>query len=157
GRARNLLPGPIVDPTSTNAPLMSTVDETLANFWRVVERASTELGKEADATSEQLRQVAPKLREAHRAQDVTYLALQHVKQEAMKVFEARSSAERDVQSLVRLQQQRAGFCTDLARLHEDRKALKAAYILTRDQISELRESVAAKLQSEAGTKVRIRV
>ena len=90
-------------------------------------------------------------------QDAKYLSLQQQNQEAVKAFEARAHAEKEVSTAVTLLQQKTDALAQLAKFQEERKALKAEYILTRDKVSELREAVAQRLQSEAGTKVRIRV
>jgi hypothetical protein len=100
---------------------------------------------------------AVRLLEAHGAQEAQYLAQQQVNQEAMKAFEERSKAERDSRALATLNEERAKGEEELRQLKEQRRSQKANYILTRDRISELREGVAAQLQREAGTKVRIRL
>ena len=96
----------------------------------------------AAATEAELSQVSQQLREAHAGQEAKYLSLQHLNQEAVKAFEARAAAEKESAMHVTLQQQKAAASAELKKLQEDRKALKAAFILTRDKVSELREGVA---------------
>jgi ATPase subunit of ABC transporter with duplicated ATPase domains len=64
------------------------------------------------------------------------------------------------QSVVKLQEAEAEQSLrkdELGRLLEDRKSLKAKFLLEREQISVLRDSVATELQRETGKKVRVRV
>lgn len=156
-RAKSQIPVPTSNPQSANASLMTTIDQALTALWLSLDQWRGNAGKAIATTAEQINQVSEKIREAHAAQEAKYLSLQHQNQEAVKAFEARTSAERDAATAASLQQQKALATAELKRLQEERKTLKASFILTRDRISELREGVASRLQSEAGAKVRVRV
>ena len=69
----------------------------------------------------------------------------------------RAALEQQVAKLQALEEQRLELSAELKTLLEQRKSLKTAHILTRDQISAIREEVASELQREAGERVRIRV
>lgn len=157
GRAKGQIVTPISDPKSENALVTKTADQSITALWGSIDQFSADATKAITAATEQLSAVSQKLQGAHAAQEAKYLSLQHQNQEAVKAFEARTSAERDAATVVNLQQQKTLAIADLARVKEERKSLKAAYILTRDRISELREGVASRLQSQAGAKVRVRV
>lgn len=156
-RAKADIPAPIADPQSANADLLGNLETAIADFWRFTDRLGTDVRTEIANTVRAIDGVSGKLKEAHTTQESKYLALQQKNQEAAKAFEARSTAERDVATLTKLKQQQSEAKAQLETLVAARKGLKADYILARDRISELREGVAARLQAEAGSKVRIRV
>jgi energy-coupling factor transporter ATP-binding protein EcfA2 len=156
-QARNSIPRPLTISPSANEPLLNQADHALDSLWKKLDEAVTVTGGAIKSAVAELTRVSEKLRELHTEQEAKYLSLQQENQEAGRAFEARASAEKDVATAASLQQQKSDVATQLAKLQEDRKALKAAFILTRDKVSELREGVAKRLQAEAGSKVRIRV
>jgi len=156
-RAKSEIPSQLTVAESANAAILKPAEEALASLWQSFEQLVAAAGKTVSATETELTRVSLQLREAHTEQQAKYLSLQHLNQEAVKAFEARAIAEKESTTLASLQQLKEATLNELKKLQEARKALKAAYILTRDKVSELRESVANRLQSEAGTKVRIRV
>lgn len=156
-RSKSEIPPSLANPDSANVAILKPAEEALASLWRSLEQVIASASKTITATEAELTQVSQKLREAHAEQEAKYLSLQHLNQEAVKAFEARATAEKESAAAVSLQQQKAAASAELQKLQEDRKSLKAAFILTRDKVSELREGVANRLQSEAGAKVRIRV
>ncbi len=156
-RSKSEIPPSLANSDSANVPILKPADEVLASLWRSLEQIIFNASKTIDATDAELSHVNIQLREAHAEQEAKYLSLQHLNQEAVKAFEARATAEKESATVVTLQQLKAAAAAELQKLQLDRKALKAAYLLTRDKVSELREGVANRLQSEAGAKVRIRV
>lgn len=142
---------------SRNEALLRQADETLKDMWMALDESARMMRGTVSRTLADLEQVSSALRTAHAGQEATYLSLQHENQEATKAFEARAMAERDAAALLALKHQVTDAVEKLGRLQEERKKVKAAFILTRDRVSELREKVAASLQAEAGSKVRIRV
>lgn len=142
---------------SANLAVLKPVEEALVSLWRSLDQVIASARRTITETEATLSQISQQLRVAHAQQEATYLSLQHVNQEAVKAFEARAAAERESAKVTTLQQQKAAASAELLKLQENRKALKTAYILTRDKVSDLREGVANRLQSEAGAKVRIRV
>ncbi len=156
-RAKGQIVIPVSDAKSENAPITKAADQGVAALWTALDQFMSSTARAITAATEGITAVTQKLQSAHAVQEAKYLSLQHQNQEAVKAFEARTSAERDAATVVALQQQKALALADLTRIKEERKGLKAAYILTRDRISELREAVAARLQSQAGAKVRVRV
>ena len=75
----------------------------------------------------------------------------------MNMRELRANLEQQVARLQGLEEQRLELNAELQTLLEQRKSLKSTHILMRDQISTIREEVAAELQREAGERVRIRI
>jgi energy-coupling factor transporter ATP-binding protein EcfA2 len=156
-RSKSEIVPTLANPESANAAMLKPAEEALAAMWRSLEQVIASASTTISATETELSQISQQLKMAHAAQEATYLSLQHLNQEAVKAFEARAAAEKESATAVTLQQQKAAASAELQKLQEDRKSLKAAFILTRDRVSELREGVANRLQSEAGAKVRVRV
>jgi len=156
-RSKSEIPSSLSVAESANVAILKPAEEALASLWRSLEQIVATAGKTVSGTEAELIRVSQQLRGAHAEQQAKYLSLQHLNQEAVKAFEARATAEKESTTMVTLQQQKEAATAELLKLQEARKALKAAYILTRDKVSELREGVANRLQSEAGAKVRIRV
>lgn len=142
---------------SRNKPLLSQADEILRALWIRMDESVRVMRDSLSSALADLEQVSSALRTAHAEQESTYLSLQHDNQEATRAFEARAMAEREATALQVLKNQVTDAANKLVRLQEERKKIKADFILTRDRVSELREKVAASLQAEAGSKVRIRV
>src|SRR5262249_753597 len=132
-------------------------EHALDALWKSLDQAVAAANGAIDSVVTELTRASQQLREAQVSQDARYLSLQNENQEAVRAFEARASAEKDVAAAASPRKQKSEALAQLAQLQEQRKALKADYILTRDKISELREGVARCLQAEAGSKVHIRV
>lgn len=156
-RSKSEIGPSLANPESANVAILKPAEEALAALWRSLEQVIAIATKTISATETEFSQKSQQLKVAHAGQEATYLSLQHSNQEAVKSFEARAAAERESATAVTLQQKKAAASAELQKLQESRKALKAAYILTRDEVSGLREGVANRLQSEAGARVRIRV
>ena len=142
---------------SANKAVLKPADEALTAMWQSLDEAVVIASNVLTAAKMELTRVSQQIREAHARQETTYLALQQQNQAAARAFNARVQAEKEAAAAATLQQQKINALEQLTKLQEERKALKAAHILTRDKVSELREGVANRLQSEAGAKVRIRV
>ena len=147
----------LVIPESANAALLKPADEALTALWQSLDQAVATASRAITAAEHELALVLERIREAHTGQEAKYLALQQQNQEAVKAFEARANAEKELAAAATLQQRKTDAIAQLTKLQDERKTLKAAYILTRDKVSELREGVALRLQAEAGARVRIRV
>ena len=69
----------------------------------------------------------------------------------------RAELESSVAALDQLEKERVEMRRQLDEFRKKRADIKAKYLLQRDRISALRESIANDLQREAGSKVRIRI
>jgi len=147
----------IVDETSANSvfllekqtALRESLDSALAQSNSVIasiERAQTLL--ENTKTS---------LSTIHAQQAADLAQLQQVHREADERYRVRLDLEQSVQKLQEIEAEQSLRKNELAQLLADRKLLKAKFLLEREQVSELRDSVATELQRETGRKVRIRV
>lgn len=157
GTAKTRLSASLVAAGSKNSPVLDSADAAIAAAWPQVDQ-SVGVAVAAIATAlEGLAAAQAGLGRAHAEQDAAYLELQQQNLAAVQAVENRSAAEREVAALALLASQRAEGAAELSRLNEQRRALKGDYLLTRDRIATLREGVAARLQSEAGQKVQVRV
>jgi energy-coupling factor transporter ATP-binding protein EcfA2 len=147
----------IVDETSANSAfllekqtaLRQTLNSALAQFNSVI--AGIESAKAL------LEQARTGLATTHAQQAADLAQLQQLHREADERYRVRLDLEQNVQKLQEIEAEQSLKKTELVQLLEDRKTLKAKFLLEREQVSELRDSVATELQRETGRKVRIRV
>ena len=83
--------------------------------------------------------------------------LQHIHQAAGEKYKVRLDLEQRVTKLEEVEAELSLKKQELATLLEARKSLKASFLMEREQVSALRDSVAKELQRETGEKVQIRV
>ena len=147
----------LVEEQSANADMLRPYDDQLAAPLGAVENYLSEIDtkiRDALATLAQARQSITDIHTNH-AGELTKLAA--LNQAASEQARMRASLEQQVARLEALEQERTELNTELKTLLERRKSLKTDHILTRDQISTIRDEVASELQREAGDRVRIRV
>jgi hypothetical protein len=142
---------------SANKAILARADTIVTTFWREVEDAVRVLNQSVAKTEGQLRAIEQQLKEAHAQQEAVYLTLQQANLQASAAFEARAAAQREVSAAQELRDLQQQAQTSLVELNEARKTIKSSFLLARDQISELRERVAFELQSQAGSRVQIKV
>jgi len=106
------------------------------------------------ATAEQLR---AELAEVHAIQTAEFTELQKVHQQADERSRMQLDLQQRVARLEETEAEQAGEKERLAQLLEGRRTLKARFLLEREQISALRDTVAGDLTREAGDKIRVRV
>lgn len=155
--AKRKFPTTVAVPGSQNQALLEPVDRLAETMWAGVAEGVTAADRALADAENAVRKLQPELQAAHAAQEAAYLQLQQQNQEAVRAVEARSHAQREVTTLARLGKERAEAAEELQRLLKERTGFKAEFLLTRDQVSGLREGVAARMQQEAGKKVCIRV
>jgi len=156
-KARDSAEAAVAVPGSANAQLLQSAEQRLRGTWLSVAESLLDVERSLAAALRELEHSEAKLRSAHAAQQARYLATQQENMEAVKRFEERAKAEKDAASAGALRLKQEEVRSQLKKLIDQRKALKADHVTTRDSISLLREQVAARLQREAGEKVRIRV
>jgi energy-coupling factor transporter ATP-binding protein EcfA2 len=131
------------------AELLKTISRASENLTAVVEQIRT-----ASACMESIR---TELHDIHSRQANELAKLQQVQEVAGEKLRVRLDLEQRVAMLEEIEADRSRQKRELTVLLESRKSLKAAFLLEREQISSLRDSVARELQGETGDKVRIRV
>jgi len=147
----------LAEEQSANAELLRRYDGLLAaSSGTVEEHVSAIAGRIREAQST-LAEARRSVAQAHDGQAAELAKLAAVNQAASELARARATLEQQVARLQALEEKRLELSAELETLLERRKALKAEHILTRDQISAMREEVASELQREAGERVRIRI
>ena len=147
----------LAEEQSANVDVLRRYDDQLAASLRTVEEhvsaISDQIRKGLDTVSQARQSVA----EAHTGHASELARLTALNQAASEHARTRASLEQQVARLQALEEQRLELNTELKGLLDKRKSLKAEHILMRDQISAMRDDVAAELQREAGDRVRIRI
>ena len=151
------LPGWSSTESSKNHAILANIGVAVSDLQRSLQHALQTLDDAFAEALRALRAAQGELALAHAAQNDQYLALNEANLEAVRLFELRAAAERQVASVDTLRAQRAIAIDELHKLNEDRKAAKAAYLLTRDKISSVRESIANDLGRVTSPRVRVRV
>lgn len=126
-----------------------TIDSAIAQFNSVI------AGIESARTL--LEQAKTGLATIHARQAADLAQLQQVHREADERYRVRLDLEQNVQKVQEIEKEQSLKKNELVDLLADRKALKAKFLLEREQVSQLRDEVASELQLETGRKVRIRV
>jgi hypothetical protein len=142
---------------SANADILRRYDDLLAaSLGTVEEHLSAIMGqiREAQDTIVRARQSVAQAHTGHASELARLAALNQAASEHARV---RATLEQQVAKLQALEDKRLELNAELKTLLERRKSLKSTHILTRDQISTIREEVASELQREAGERVRIRI
>jgi ABC-type cobalamin/Fe3+-siderophores transport system ATPase subunit len=101
--------------------------------------------------------IAADLAAVHSNQLAEFTGLQQIHNAADERSRDRLELEQRVSRLEQTERERAAKQLELGRLLENRKSLKGDFLLEREQISRLRDSISKDLQAEIGDKVRIRV
>jgi hypothetical protein len=129
------------------------LQKTLSGAVKHLTNAATSL----EATIGAGEQVSAELGEVHSKHTAEFAQLQQVHQEADERSRLRLDLQQGVARLEETEAQQSREKERLSQLLEGRRALKARFLLEREQISTLRETVAAELTREAGEKIRVRV
>jgi hypothetical protein len=147
----------LVEPGSSNEVLTSRYQAEIQSRIPTI----LNLINDADDEVQQVLKVIDDARRAldavHAQQAAQYSLLQQENNAASELVRRRADLEQKASRLTEIQQRHSDATTELAKLVEQRKRLKADFLASRDRISNLRDAVGRELQSEAGEKVRIRV
>lgn len=147
----------IIEEGSANAVMLQKRQAELLKSLRVISEQAQSLIAAIDSAKTIVEKIRSELSDLHSGQRLEYTQLQESHQAADDLYKTRLDMEQAVTRLQEIEEDRALKKQELAQLLEDRKSLKAQFLLEREQISSLRDSVAGQLQLETGKKVRIRV
>lgn len=147
----------IIEEGSANAGMLQKRQAELQRSLNEISEQADSLVSAIDGATAILEGVRTELSELHSAERLEYSQLQELHQAADDLYKARLDLEQNVARLQETEEERALKKQELAQLLEDRKTLKAKFLLEREEISAVRDSVAEQLQLETGKKVRIRV
>ena len=147
----------LAEEQSANADTLRRYDDLLAASLGRVEEHVSAISRHIREAQDIVAQARQSITRAHASHSSELARLTTLNQAASENARVRATLEQQVAKLQGLEEQRLELSTELKTLLEQRKSLKATYILMRDQISTLREEVASELQREAGERVRIRI
>ena len=147
----------IVEDTSFNSGFLQKKQTELQQFLEQISSQMQLVISSLQTSKAFMERVKIELAEIHAKQAVEFTEQQQIHREADERYQVRLDLEQSVVKLQEAESEQSLRKEELARLLEDRKSLKAKFLLEREQISALRDSVAAELQRETGKKVRIRV
>jgi energy-coupling factor transporter ATP-binding protein EcfA2 len=147
----------LAEEQSTNADVLRRYEDRLAASTGTVEKHVSAIIGQVRAAQDTLAQARQSIAPAHTGHASELARLTALNQAASEQARVRATLEQQVAKLQGLEEQRLELNIELTKLLEGRKALKTSHILMRDQISTLREEVAAELQREAGERVRVRI
>ncbi len=147
----------IVNETSANSGFLLEKQTTLQQTLESALAQSNSVIASIQSAKTLLEQTKTGLSSIHAQQAADLTQLQQVHREADERYRVRLDLEQNVQKLQEIEAEQSLKKNELVQLLADRKTLKAKFLLQREQVSELRDSVATELQRETGRKVRIRV
>lgn len=142
---------------SANVDILRPYDDLLAASLGTVEKHVSAIGDQVRKALDTVAQARQSLAEPHNSLAGDLARLTALNQAASEHARVRAALEQQVARLQALEEQRLELNSELKALLDKRKSLKTDHILMRDQISAMRDEVAADLQREAGDRVRIRI
>lgn len=147
----------IVEDASSNSGLLQKRQTELQKSVGDISTQANSLIVNIQSTRTVVEKVRAELIDLHSAQASEFAQLQQVHQAADELYRVRLDLEQGIAKLQEIEEEQSVKKQELAQLLESRKSLKARFLLEREQVSALRDSVATELQRETGKKVRIRV
>jgi energy-coupling factor transporter ATP-binding protein EcfA2 len=165
------LAGVVADLPGRLAPLLVTAPgplsrnaETMDAIGMEIEGAIEDVRVVAGVLEHKLRDRVARVRElrsglegAHALQKAEFDRHQSADLASSQAIRERHAREQEVVRLAGLEGRKAETIEAVVRLKEEREGLRGGYLLQRERITRLREATAARLQQEAGQKVRIQV
>jgi hypothetical protein len=104
-----------------------------------------------------LREIQARLVAEHTSQASVFVQLQQKNLLAAQEIQHRTAAEQAVAKFEEYEKEKSRTEQQLSRLLDERRTLRARYLLEREKVSQLRDQIATQLQAEAGKQVRIRI
>ena len=142
---------------SANTEHIYKVEKAITTALNALEQHIAQMIGEIKDAEKVLDDVDTTLRNLHEQQNSHYAKLQEQNLAASQIIQQRVAAEQSVANLESLEAQRAAEKTKLEILIKEREQLRAAYLLECEKISEIRDKVAARLQDEVGSNIKIQV
>ena len=147
----------LAEKQSANADILRRYDDQLAASLGTVEEHLSAIIDQIRESQDAIAQARQSIAQAQTGHASELARLAALNQAASEHARLRAALEQQVAKLQLLEEKRLELNAELKTLLERRKSLKSTHILTRDQISAMREEVASELQREAGERVRIRI
>lgn len=147
----------LVDENSANSAFLRKKQIDLQNFVSRISERLDAVSRDIQAAHDFMADVQTQVTGLHSEQAGELAKLQELHQSVGEKYRARLELEQRIAKLEELETEISSKKLELKNLLESRKSLKASFLLEREQISTLRDSVAKELQKESGEKVRVRV
>lgn len=142
---------------SANEVLLAPIRTEAASLAQSLEAQLQEAARTITAGNARIAERARRLEESHRNFAVEFQEMQARSQAATAAAQQRAQAEQAVARLERLERSRAEFRLRREQLLDERRKLRAKFLLEGDRISTLRAEEATRLSTEIGGNVRISV
>jgi len=147
----------LVEVGSSNSALLQSRQEEVYEAFSGVASLLDSVISSVKSTTTICENIRAELSGIHSTQASEFAQLQQVHQAADERYRVRLDLEQRIGKLQEIEEEQSVKKQELTQLLESRKSLKAKFLLEREQVSALRDSVATELQQETGKKVRIRV
>src|SRR5215471_18541300 len=147
----------LAEEQSANADILRRYDDLLESSLGTVEEHLSAIIAQISEAQDAIAHARQSIAQAHTGHASELARLAALNQAASEDARVRATLEQQVAKLQVLEEKRLELNAELKTLLERRKSLKSTHILTRDQISAMREEVGSELQREAGERVRIRI
>ena len=148
---------PLFEEGSANSEFLKSKQAEFTKAMAVVEKHLTNAITTLDGSIATLERAGAGLKEQHVRQTATFTELQQQHQAADERYRLRLDLEQRVALLAETETTKHQQQESLGQLLKSRGALKARFLSEREQISNIRDSIAQELTAEAGEKVRVRV
>jgi hypothetical protein len=142
---------------SANAARMSEAAADIALLAEFAETSCTRIVSRIDEGITNLCSARAQIEAVKAQQTAEVSRLQQENVAAGQAIRERTDAEQTVERLAALEKRREAERRSLQELLDQRRVLKADYLLRRENVSNLRQAVAADLQKKIGDGVRLRV
>ena len=142
---------------SANAALMGKAAAEITSVAEHADRSHASVVSRIDDSIVALKSARAELEAGKTQQTAEVSRLQQENLAAGQAIRERTNAEQAVERLAAFEKRREAEKVTLQNLLDERRALKADYLLKREKVSNLREAVAADLQQKIGDCVRVRV
>lgn len=146
-----------LESASLNAELVQNRQADVDQSVRAISQGLASVISEIEGTRKRVEEISRELSQVHARQMGEFSQLQQVREAADERYRVRLELEQRLVKLQEMEEEQSARKLELSQLLEGRRSMKASFILEREQISVVRDQVAAELQGGTGKKVRIRV
>lgn len=145
------------EPGSANNSFLKNAGQQLSSIKKFLQDHISQMKGDFERAEQIVAETKKTLANVHGEQSRLFSDLQEQHRVAGEAVRERAELEEQVSKLEDLEADKAAASEELRTASKTRATLKAEYLLEREQVSNLREEVAERLQRDAGGAVRIRV
>jgi energy-coupling factor transporter ATP-binding protein EcfA2 len=147
----------IVEEGSANAEVLEREQSEFGELLIACQEKADSFLASLETAAEGARKALSQLLPLHAEQSTRFSELRQQREADDEQFRVRAELEHRAAKLQEMEVDQTAKKQELAELLGGRKSLKASFLLEREQVSSLRDSVARELQRETGAKIRIAV